>query len=170
MEQFDITKLPFTSISRENWQMLKDLDMETLYDVIQHVSTYVLTGEECDCDTTLSKVVCNQLISVINRKGQKSYNSSKNLPNGKKEKAKEEEAPAQVSVYTPKDETMSKPYQPDTEGVPPMEAWMDEMSGLTVEPVRALRMNKLCHKYGYPYEEMLSMYQQYERNKAVRYG
>lgn len=108
MEQFEITKLPFTSISRENWLMLKDLDMETLYDVIQHVSAYVLTGEECDCDTTLSKVVCNQLISVINRKGQKSYNSSKNLPNGKKEKAKEEETPAQVSAYTPKEKQDKK--------------------------------------------------------------
>ena len=81
MKEYDITKLPFTSISRENWEMLIDLDEETLYSVIQSVGNYVLTGERCNCDDTLSRVVCNQLISVIDRKGQRSFNSSKNLPN-----------------------------------------------------------------------------------------
>lgn len=61
--------------------MLTDLDADTLYDVIQNVGNYVLTGDKCDCDNTLSKVVCNQLISVIDRKGLKAYNSAKNLPN-----------------------------------------------------------------------------------------
>ena len=79
MKEFDITKMPFTSISRENWQMLVDLDAETLYSVIQNVGNYVITGERCDCDNTLSKVVCNQLISVIDRKAEKSFNSAKNL-------------------------------------------------------------------------------------------
>lgn len=91
MNEYDVTKLPFTSISRENWQMLKDLDADTLYDVIQNVSEYVLTGEKCDCDNTLSRVVCNQLINVIDRKGQKSHNSSKNLPD--KSKKVEEKKP-----------------------------------------------------------------------------
>ena len=64
--------------------MLTDLDAETLYDVIQNVGSYVLTGEKCDCDNTLSKVVCNQMISVIDRKGEKAHNSSNNLPDRKK--------------------------------------------------------------------------------------
>lgn len=78
--------------------MLTDLDSETLYDVIQNVGNYVLTGEKCDCDNTLSRIVCNQLISVIDRKGEKSYNSSKNLPDRKKK----EEHPSEphVSTYT----------------------------------------------------------------------
>lgn len=77
--------------------MLSDLDAETLYDVIQNVSSYVLTGERCDCNNTLSKVVCNQLISVIDRKGEKAHNSSKNLPDRKKkeEPVKEKEVPAE---------------------------------------------------------------------------
>lgn len=79
MEEFDITKMPFTSISRENWQMLIDLDADTLYDVIQTVGNYVLSGEKCECENTLSKVVCNQVISVIDRKGRKSRNSANNI-------------------------------------------------------------------------------------------
>ena len=71
--------------------MLVDLDAETLHDVIQNVGSYVLTGEKCDCDNTLSKVVCNQLISVIDRKGEKAHNSSKNLPD--KSKKAEEKKP-----------------------------------------------------------------------------
>ena len=71
MKDYDITKLPFTSISRENWEMLVELPAEELYAVIQAVGNYVLTGEECDCDTLVSRVVCNQLISTIDRKGQK---------------------------------------------------------------------------------------------------
>ena len=56
--EIDITKVPFTSISRENWEMLMALDKDTLYSVIQTVGSYVLTGEKCECDSTLSRVVC----------------------------------------------------------------------------------------------------------------
>lgn len=91
---FDVTALPFTSISRENWQMLVELDADTLYDVIHRVGSYVLTGEECDCENTLSKVVCHQMISVIDRKGQKSRNSSNNL-------RKKKEVPVQVQETEP---------------------------------------------------------------------
>lgn len=86
MNDYDVTSLPFTCISRENWQMLIELNAETLYDVIQRVGNYVLTGEDCDCDSTLSKVVCKQLISVIDRKGLKARNSANNL---KKKKTQE---------------------------------------------------------------------------------
>ena len=82
--------------------MLTDLDAETLYDVIQNVGGYVLTGEKCDCENTLSKVVCNQLISVIDRKGVKSHNSSKNLPDRKK-----------------------KEEQPQQQGKPDMQRWLE---------------------------------------------
>lgn len=67
--------------------MLVELPAEELYAVIQAVGNYVLTGEECDCDTLVSRVVCNQLISTIDRKGQKATNSAKNLPSKKKTEA-----------------------------------------------------------------------------------
>ena len=67
--------------------MLVELPKEELYEVIQAVGVYVLTGEECNCDTLVSRVVCNQLISVIDRKGQKSTNSAKNLPDKKKRRS-----------------------------------------------------------------------------------
>ena len=72
--------------------MLVELPAEELYAVIQAVGNYVLTGEECDCDTLLSRVVCNQLISTIDRKGQKAVNSARNLPDKKKKETKQTEA------------------------------------------------------------------------------
>lgn len=99
MEDFDVKRLPFTSISRENWQMLVELDAETLYSVIQMVGNYVITGEECECNDVLSKVVCSQLISVINRKGKKSRNSSDNIYK-RWQKAKEREPKVTVSEDT----------------------------------------------------------------------
>lgn len=82
MDNYDVTKLPFTSISRENWQMLMELDPESLYDVIQHIGNYVLSGE-CNCETTLSKVVCGQVISVIDRRGKGYWDRIKHLKQGK---------------------------------------------------------------------------------------
>ena len=79
MLEYDVTKLPFTSISRENWEMLLSLDKESLYDVIQQIGKYVISGETCDCGNPLTKVVCLQLKNVIDRKGEKSWNSAKNL-------------------------------------------------------------------------------------------
>lgn len=91
MTEYDVTKLPFTSISRENWQMLVELPAEELYEVIQVIGHYVLTGEECNCETVLSKIVCNQIVSVIDRKGQKYCNTTGNLkPRQKKEEKQEE--------------------------------------------------------------------------------
>ena len=86
MKDYDVTKLPFISISREGAKMLKKLDEETLYNVMQNVLDYVLTGEKCDCTDTLSNVVCGMLIDVIDRKGQKAFNSIKNLPSSPKSK------------------------------------------------------------------------------------
>lgn len=91
MKEYDVTKLPFTSISRENWEMIVELPAEELYAVIQAVGNYVLTGEECDCDTLVSRVVCNQLISTIDRKGQKAVNSARNLPDKKKKETNQAE-------------------------------------------------------------------------------
>lgn len=71
MESYDITKLPFTSISRENWEMLKELDKETLYKVIQRVGKYVLEGEKTESNDILTNIVSNQLINVIYRKAKK---------------------------------------------------------------------------------------------------
>lgn len=93
MKDFDITKLPFTSISRENWEMLLELDKDSLYDVMQKIGNYVLTGERCDCDNTLSKIVCNQVISVIDRKGQAYCKTTGNLK--PREKKVQEPQPAQ---------------------------------------------------------------------------
>ena len=102
MNDYDVTKLPFTCISRENWEMLLELDNETLYDVIQKVGNYVLTGERCNCEQTMSKIVCNQLINVIDRKGQKTHNSFKNLPPKKKSTPKQEnEQPEPQPAPTP---------------------------------------------------------------------
>lgn len=102
MKEYDVTKLPFTSISRENWEMLLELPEEELYAVIQAVGNYVLTGKECDCGTLVSRVVCNQLISVIDRKGQKSFNSQSNLPDKKKRPVSQgEDKPAPQPVPRP---------------------------------------------------------------------
>lgn len=59
--------------------MLMKLNPDNLYDVVQHIGRYVLTGEDCECDDMLTKVVCGQLKSVIDRKGRKSNNSANNL-------------------------------------------------------------------------------------------
>lgn len=82
--------------------MLKKLDEGTLYDVMQHVLDYVLTGEECDCQDTLASVVCGMLIDTINRKGMKSFNSIKNLPPSPKKK---------TEVTVPASEKQPKPVQ-----------------------------------------------------------
>ena len=100
MKEYDITKLPFTSISRENWEMLLELDRDSLYDVMQKIGNYVLTGERCDCDNTLSKIVCNQVISVIDRKGQAYCKTTSNLK--PREKKEQEPQPVQEPQPTPK--------------------------------------------------------------------
>ena len=112
MKDYDITKLPFNSISRENWEMLVELPAEELYAVIQAVGNYVLTGEECDCDTLVSRVVCNQLISTIDRKGQKAVNSARNLPDKKKKETKQAEV-KQEPQPTPEPEPAPEPAKDD---------------------------------------------------------
>ena len=82
--------------------MLKKLDEGTLYDVMQHVLDYVLTGEECDCQDTLSSVVCGMLIDTIDRKGKKAFNSIKNLPPSPKKK---------TEVTVPASEKQPQPVQ-----------------------------------------------------------
>ena len=77
--------------------MLVELPAEELYQVIQVIGNYVLTGEECNCDTVLSKIVCNQIVSVIDRKGLKYCNTTSNL---KPRQKKQEE----VQVKPPKPE------------------------------------------------------------------
>ena len=99
MKDFDITKLPFTSISRENWEMLMELDKDSLYDVMQKIGNYVMTGEKCDCDNTLSKIVCNQVISVIDRKGAAYCKTTSNLK--PREKKVQEPQPTPEPVQEP---------------------------------------------------------------------
>jgi hypothetical protein len=82
--------------------MLLDLDKDSLYDVMQKIGNYVLTGERCDCDNTLSKIVCNQVISVIDRKGQAYCKTTGNLK--PREKKVQEPQPAQELQPTPKPE------------------------------------------------------------------
>ncbi len=105
MKDYDITKLPFTSISRENWEMLLELDKDSLYDVMQKIGNYVLTGERCDCDNTLSKIVCNQVISVIDRKGQAYCKTTSNL--------KPREKKVQEPQPTPEPEPAPEPTMDD---------------------------------------------------------
>lgn len=105
MKEYDITKLPFTSISRENWEMLLELDKDSLYDVMQKIGNYVLTGEKCDCDNTLSKIVCNQVISVIDRKGAAYCKTTGNL--------KPREKKVQEPQPTPKPEPAPEPTMDD---------------------------------------------------------
>lgn len=78
MEVFDVTKVPFTSISRENWMMLKRLDRDSAYDALQMIASYVIDGEESSYDG-IAGMVAEQVVSVIKRKGEKSFNSSANL-------------------------------------------------------------------------------------------
>lgn len=99
MKDFDITKLPFTSISRENWEMLLELDKDSLYDVMQKIGNYVMTGEKCDCDNTLSKIVCNQVISVIDRKGAAYCKTTSNLK--PREKKVQEPQPTPEPIQEP---------------------------------------------------------------------
>lgn len=118
MTDYDVTKLPFISISREGAKMLKKLDEGTLYDVMQHVLDYVLTGEECDCHDTLSSVVCGMLIDTIDRKGKKAFNSIKNLPPSPKKKTEvtvpaSEKQPQPVQEPQPTPEPVQEPSKDD---------------------------------------------------------
>ena len=82
--------------------MLMELDKDSLYDVMQKIGNYVLTGERCDCDNTLSKIVCNQVISVIDRKGEAYCKTTGNLkPREKKEVVKQEPQPTPQPVEEP---------------------------------------------------------------------
>jgi len=139
--------------------MLLDLDAETLYDVIQNVGNYVVTGERCDCDTTLSRVVCEQLISVINRKAEKALNSISNLK-PKAEAQEQEQEPISVSiddVIEEKQEVKPIPtYAPEPKPVqtPIIESDFsneEELANylLTIQnkPQRDRQMNDLCRKY-----------------------
>lgn len=119
MKEYDITKLPFTSISRENWEMLLELDKDSLYDVMQKVGNYVLTGERCDCDNTLSKIVCNQLISVIDRKGEAYCKTTGNLKPREKKTEENKQQPKQEPQPTPKP-------QPEPTPQPAPEPTMDD--------------------------------------------
>lgn len=116
MKDYDVTKLPFISISREGVKMLKKLDERSLYDVMQSVLDYVLTGEECECEDTLSSVVCGMLIDTIDRKGQKYCNTTKNLKQGNKAEtvpvSEKESQPAQKPKPQPKVEQPAPP-QPE---------------------------------------------------------
>lgn len=106
MIEYDVTKLPFTSISRENWQMLLELDKDSLYDVIQHIGNYVMSGE-CNCETTLSRVVCGQVISVIDRRGKGYWERTKHLKQGKEQQA--EKVPVSESEPEPVQEPVQEP-------------------------------------------------------------
>lgn len=116
--EYNVSLLPFTCISRENWQMLLELDTDTLFDVIQRVGAYVMTGEKCDCDSAFSRLVCNQLISVIDRKGLKAFNSIKNLPPKKKQ------AP-QVATIQDKPENLQQPEKPKRDDDYYFESFLD---------------------------------------------
>lgn len=92
--------------------MIVELPAEELYAVIQAVGNYVLTGEECDCDTLVSRVVCNQLISTIDRKGQKAVNSAKNLPDKKKKEPKEVKQAQAIAPQENKQEDLQPAPEP----------------------------------------------------------
>ena len=118
MIDYDVTKLPFISISREGVKMLKKLDEGTLYDVMQHVLDYVLTGEECDCQDTLSSVVCGMLIDTIDRTGKKAFYSIKILPPSPKKKTEvtvpaSEKQPQPVQEPQPTPEPIQEPTRDD---------------------------------------------------------
>lgn len=142
--------------------MLKDLDAETLYDVIQNVSEYVLTGEKHDCDNTLSRVVCNQLINVIDRKGQKSHNSSKNLPDRSNKEKKE----VAVSTNLPKEDIQPLKiiYTEDEEREylnsfekPTPEECVEILQGIKTEKgdyAMTREANMMGNKYGYPVKDL----------------
>ena len=86
-DNYDITKLPFTCISKENWKTLRELEADTLYCVIQHIADYVLEGEgEWETDDILCRVVFQQLKDVIDRKGRSAQKSANNLNKVKKSK------------------------------------------------------------------------------------
>ena len=84
-EEYSVTKLAFTSISRENWLMLKRLNKEDTYSVIQALADYVLDGTKQETDG-LVDMVFEQVSSVIDRKGKKTLNSIGNFSKGKSDK------------------------------------------------------------------------------------
>lgn len=86
--------------------MLLELDKDSLYDVIQHIGNYVMSGE-CNCETTLSRVVCGQVISVIDRRGKGYWERTKHLKQGKETKV--EIAPVSESKPQPKQEPQPEP-------------------------------------------------------------
>ena len=158
--EIDITKVPFTSISRENWEMLMALDKDTLYSVIQTVGSYVLTGEKCECDNTLSRVVCGQLISVIDRKAEKSRNSANNI-NKRWEK---QTAIKEPTVTVQVDETQT-PAKPQTQKPQRVFGTQGEAIDYLVEYSKThskydteYERNKICREYGFNYKSMIDEY------------
>lgn len=80
MEIFDVTKAAFISTSRENWLMLKKVNKDDTYKIIQALADYILDGKEPNCDNCdVVSIVTEQFKSVIDRKGQKSRNSVSNF-------------------------------------------------------------------------------------------
>lgn len=98
--------------------MLTSLDDAAFCNVLRTVFSYVLSGEKCDCENTYDKAICELLIDVINRKAQKAYNSSKNLPQKKKK-----ETPSLEEKEEPQVSTMPVPKE---EPAPPQEIGVDE--------------------------------------------
>lgn len=89
MNNFNVTQSPFITTSRENWMMLKRLDKDNTYEVIQAIADYILDGVEPSYEG-LTGMVTEQVVSVITRKGQKSWNSKNNLGKANEAKAKKE--------------------------------------------------------------------------------
>ena len=69
--------------------MLKRLGKDDAYEVLQAISDYVLNGVEPSNDG-LTGMVIEQVVSVIRRKGQKSWNSKNNLDKANEAKVKKE--------------------------------------------------------------------------------
>lgn len=69
--------------------MLKRLDKDNTYEVIQAIADYILDGVEPSYEG-LTGMVTEQVVSVITRKGQKSWNSKNNLGKANEAKAKKE--------------------------------------------------------------------------------
>ena len=72
--------------------MLKRLGKDDAYEVLQAISDYVLNGVE-PSNEGLTGMVIEQVVSVIRRKGQKSWNSKNNLDKANAVKSKKEDTP-----------------------------------------------------------------------------
>lgn len=155
MSEYNVQKLAFTSLSRENWKMIKWLNEKDTYLVIQGVADYILNGERPNLEG-MAGLAAEQIIATIDRKGEKTINSVNNLNKNKNSAVPEQVIPQEVvEVEPPKIIT----EQTENISVEPrlLKECVDELMNIyhtkNYESM-IYAINHKCRKWGHTFEEL----------------